>query len=172
MQTVIYNQVLTPNKNQELDRVLEYINARHGTQSDAERKIEFKSQLRQRQNAAREQQGMPPRPETPPDHQPTSSQLVEVVERNGDQADWGFVLFRLDYGDEGLWERFEEAFTDLIDESVAEDEDGSTGIGRIQQGLMVKMVVDQQMTEAGLEDIPGYVNFIHHHSIEGENRRC
>ena len=108
---------------------------------------------------------MPPLPET-------TSQLVEVVERNCHQAGWGFVLFRLDYSDEDLWERFQEAFTTLIKKSIEEDEEGSTGIGRIEEGLMVKMVVDQQMKEARMEDIPGYVVFVHHHSIEGGNSRC
>lgn len=149
--------------------MLEYINARHGNQSDAERKTEFKSQLRQRQNAAREQRGRPPRPETPPAAEvvgqppgplPTGSQLVEVVEREGFGADWGFVLFRLDYGDEESWERFEEAFNDLLEKSIVEDEKGSMGIGRIEQGLMVKMVVDPQLEEAGMEDVRRYVAFI------------
>ena len=139
----------------------EYIDARYQSALESQ---QFKS-TRQRQSEAREQQGMPPLPKT-------TSQLVEVVERNGNQADWGFVLFRLDYSDEDLWERFQEAFTNLIEMSIEEDEKGSKGIGRIEEGLMVKMVVDQQMKEARMEDIPGYVALVHHRSIEGGNCRC
>ena len=92
---------------------------------------------------------------------------MEVVERHGFEADWGFVLFRLDYSDDDLWERFQEAFTNLIAKSIEEDEKGSTGIGRIEEGLIVKMVVDQQMQEARMEDIPGYVILDHHRSTKG-----
>lgn len=105
---------------------------------------------------------MPPRPETIPPAEaveqpqrplPTTSQLVEVVEREGYQDDWGFVLFRTDYSDESRWERFEEGFNNLIDKSIEEDEEGSTGIGRIERGLMVKMVVDEELEGARVEDI-------------------
>lgn len=91
---------------------------------------------------------------------------MEVVERHGFEADWGFVLFRLYYSDDDLWERFQEAFTNSIAKSIEEDEKGSTGIGRIEEGLMVKMVVDQQMREARMEDIPGYVVLDHYRSIK------
>ena len=140
----------------------EYIDARY--ESALERQTEFKS-TRQRQSEARERRGMPPLLKT-------SSQLVEIVERNEQQANWGFVLFRLDYSDDELWDKFQEGFTKLIDKSIEEDEEGSTGIGRIEQGLMMKIVVDQQMKDARMEDVPGYVAFFLHHSIEGWDRRC
>ena len=143
--------------------MLEYQNAHYGIQSGAE----AKPQLHQRQSVAREQQGKPPRLETPLSKNPTTSRLVDVVERKGFEADWGFLLFRLDYSDDDLWEKFEETFIDLIEKSIEEDEKGSTGIGRIEEGLIVKMVVDQQMKDARMDDIPGYVIFVYHHSIEG-----
>jgi hypothetical protein len=63
------------------------------------------------------------------------------------------VLFRTDYSDGSRWESFEEDFNDLIDKSIEEDEDGSTGIGRIEKGLMVKMVVGEALEGAREEDI-------------------
>ena len=140
----------------------EYIDARY--QSAIENQTEFKT-TRQRQREARQRQDMPPLLET-------TSQLVEIVERNNQQANWGFMLFRLDYSDDDLWDKFQEGFTTLIDKSIEEDEEGRTGIGRIEQGLMMKIVVDQQMKEARMEDVPRYVAFVHHHSIEGWNSRC
>ena len=147
---------------QELDRVLAYLEARDGNKSEEERNAEFKSQLRERQNAERERLGLPPRPDTPPQGgsqsilgrpQLTSSQLVEVVERQGYQADWGFLLFRTDYSDESRWEKFEQGFNDLIDKSIEDDETGTKGIARIEEGLMVKMVVDEGLEGANEADI-------------------
>lgn len=89
---------------------------------------------------------MPPWPETIPPAEaveqpqcplPTTSQLVEVVEREGYQDNWGFVLFRINYSEKNRRERFKEGFNDLIDKSIEEDGEGSTGIGRVEGGLMV-----------------------------------
>ena len=57
---------------------------------------------------------------------------MEVVEREGYQENWGFVLFRIDYSEKNRRERLEEGFNDLIDKSIEE-----YGIGRIEGGLMV-----------------------------------
>ena len=141
--------------------MLEYQNAHYGIQSGAE----AKSQLHQRQSVAREQQGFPPLLET-------TSQLVEIVERNEQQANWSFVLYRLNYSDDDLWDKFQEGFTKLIEKSIKEDEGGSTGIGRIKQGLTINIVLDPQMRDARVEDVPGYAAFILHHSIEGWDSRC
>ena len=141
--------------------MVEYQHAHHGIQSGAE----AESQLRQRQSIAREQQGVPPLPET-------TSQLVEIVERNEQQANWGFVLFRLDYNDDDLWDKFLEGFAKMVEKSIKEDEGRSTGIGRIQQGLMIDIVLDPQMRDARIEDVPGYVAFVPYHSIEGWDSRC
>jgi len=45
---------------------------------------------------------------------------VEVVEREGYQENWGFVLFRIDYSEKNRRERLEEGFNDLIDKSIEE----------------------------------------------------
>ncbi|KAL8744814.1 MAG: hypothetical protein Q9190_002986 [Brigantiaea leucoxantha] len=151
---------------EELDRVLAYFEARDGSKSEAERKAEFKTQLRERQNAERERLGLPPRPETPLQEEgqsaagrplPTSSQLVEVVERQGYQADWGFLLFRTDYNDESRWKEFEQVFNELIDKSIEDDEVESMKIARIEEGLMIKMVVDEGLEGANMADIRGQV---------------
>lgn len=149
---------------QELDRVLAYLEARDGSESEGERKAKSDAQLRERQNAELERLGLPPRPDTPQQGEgqsvlgrplPTSSQLVEVVEKQGVQADWGFLLFRTDYSDESRWEKFEEGFNELVDKSTEDDKAGSMGIVRIEEGLMVKMVVDEGLQGASMVDVRG-----------------
>lgn len=94
---------------------------------------------------------MPPRPENPPSQtplKPPSSQLVEILERNQWQDDWGFVLFRTDYTDEARWERFAEEFNRIIDASIEEMVDE-----RSKEGVMVKMVVDEDLQGASYGEI-------------------
>ena len=114
---------------------------------------------RAKQNALREREGLPllppvaaePAAEEPVEHR-TKPQLVEVVERNGWQSDFGFVLFRTDYTDEGAWERFEEVFNMLGDESVAAETQGAEKPW-MEEGVMVKMVVDDALEGAQVEDV-------------------
>lgn len=118
---------------------------------------------RAKQNALREQEGLPLLPPVAAEpaaaeavEAKTKPQLVEVVERNGWQSDFGFVLFRTDYKDEGAWERFEEVFNKLVDESVAAEVQGAEREW-VEEGVMVKMVVDDALEGAEVEDVSGYV---------------
>lgn len=136
---------------QELDLVTQSLAEQYGQKSNAQRKADFRAQLRERENAVRVRHGMPPRPNNPSLQtplKPPSSQLVEILERNQWQDDWGFVLFRTDYADEARWERFEEEFTRMIDSSIEEMVDE-----RSKEGLMVKMVVDGDLHGASYGDI-------------------
>ncbi|MCJ1349950.1 hypothetical protein MMC31_008193, partial [Peltigera leucophlebia] len=110
---------------EELDLVTQSLAEQYGQKSNAQRKADFRAQLRERENA-----------------------LVEILERNQWQDDWGFVLFRTDYADEARWERFEEEFTRMIDSSIEEMVDE-----RSKEGLMVKMVVDGDLHGASYGDI-------------------
>ena len=146
---------------QDLNRLIAYtqtpeyisaLNASHSAQSTT-----FKSSQRARYNAERAQLGLPPRPDTPPEIAAaarTGSQLVEVVVREGVQADWGFLLFRTDYGDEAAWERYEQEFKRLVDKSVIDD-----GAESIHDGCMVKMVDDPELEGASVEDVRQCVAF-------------
>ena len=126
------------------------LNASHAAQSTT-----FKSSQRACYNPERAQLGLPPRPNTPPDIAAAArigSRLVEVVVRKGFQADWGFLLFRTDYGDQAAWERYEQEFKRLIDKSVIDD-----GAESIHNGCMVKMVDDPELEGASVEDVRQYV---------------
>ncbi|MCJ1270852.1 hypothetical protein MMC22_010749, partial [Lobaria immixta] len=121
---------------------------------------------RAKQNALRAREGLPLLPPPPPAaaaaiesasaqgavEAKTKSQLVEVVERNGWQSDFGFVLFRTDYTDEDAWERFEEVFNKLVDGSVAAEVQGEEGKW-MEGGVMVKMVVDDELQGAQAGDV-------------------
>ena len=128
------------------------LNASHAAQSAT-----FKSSQRARYNAERAELGLPPRPNTPPETAAaarTGSQLVEVVVRQGFQADWGFLLFRTNYGDNAAWERYEQEFKRLVDKSVIDD-----GAESIHDGCMVKMVDDPELEGASVEDVRQCVAF-------------
>lgn len=116
---------------------------------------------RAKQNALREREGLPLLPPVAAESATEGAvetkrkpQLVEVVERNGWKSDFGFVLFRTDYTDEGAWERFEEVFNKLIDESVAAEVQGAEREW-VEEGVMVKMVVDDALEGAQVGDVAG-----------------
>lgn len=116
---------------------------------------------RVKQNTLREREGLPLLPPVAAESATEGAveairkpQLVEVVERNGWQSDFGFVLFRTDYTDEGAWERFEEVFNKLIDESVAAEVQGAENEW-VEEGVMVKMVVDETLEGAPVGEIAG-----------------
>lgn len=148
-------------KLQEFERVSQSINEQFNEKTPAQRKAEMQASRRAKQNALREREGMPHLP--PVAAEPTTegaveaktkSQLVEVVERNGWQSDFGFVLFRTDYTDEDAWERFEEVFNKLVDESVAAEVQGAER-NWVEEGVMVKMVVDDALEGAQVGDVAG-----------------
>lgn len=159
--------------NQELDLVTQSLAEQYGQKSDAERKADFRAQLRERQNAERARHGMPHRPDNPPSQtplKPPSSQLVEILERNQWQDDWGFVLFRTDYTDEARWERFAEEFNRIIDASIEEMVDE-----RSKEGVMVKMVVDENLQGASYGEIAQWADLQHHQVVIGAwdlKQRC
>ena len=134
--------------------------ASHAAQSN-----DFKSSQHARYNDERARLGLPPRPDTPPENAAaarTGSQLVEVVVRQGFQADWGFLLFRTDYSDDAAWERYEQEFKRLIDKSVVDD-----GAESIHDGCMVKMVDDEDLEGASVEDVRQCVAVFLKYMIQG-----
>lgn len=152
-----------------MERVSQSINEQFNEKTPAQRKAEMHASRRAKQNALREREGLPLLPPPPPPppaaaaaesagaqggvEAKTKSQLVEVVERNGWQSDFGFVLFRTDYSDEDAWERFEEVFNNLVDESVAAEVQGEERKW-VEEGVMVKMVVDDELQGAQAGDVP------------------
>lgn len=144
---------------QEFERVSQSINEQFNEKTPAQRKAEMHASRRAKQNALREREGLPLLP--PIAAEPgtegavevkSKPQLVEVVERNGWESDFGFVLFRTDYTDESAWERFEEVFNKLVDESVAAEVPGSERKW-VEEGVVVKMVVDDTLEGAQAEDV-------------------
>lgn len=146
-------------KSQEFERVSQSISEQFNEKTPAQRKAEMHASRRAKQNALREREGLPLLPPAAAEsaaqgavEAKTKSQLVEVVERNGWQSDFGFVLFRTDYTDEDVWERFEEVFNNLVDESVAAEVKGEERKW-VEEGVMVKMVVDDALEGAQAGDV-------------------
>lgn len=139
-----------------MERVSQDTDENVDEKTPAQLKAEMHASRRAKQNALREREGLPLLPpvtaETPTERAKTNPQLLEVVERNGWESDFGFVLFRTDYTDEDAWERFENVFNKLIDESVASEVQGA-GRDWVEDGVLVKMVVDDELEGAQVGDV-------------------
>ncbi|EFX01521.1 hypothetical protein CMQ_6463 [Grosmannia clavigera kw1407] len=70
--------------------------------------------------------------------------VVRIVEEVG-LNDFGFVVMRLDYGNEEDWVRWKDSFTEHLDLSLAKAEGGE----RIMDNLLVNFVEDEELDMAG-----------------------
>jgi hypothetical protein len=85
----------------------------------------------------------------------TEHSLVKVVEDAG-YEDFGFVLFRTDFTSESRWERFVAEWDILIDKRLNEALP-ETGLQRIKEKVVTKIVDDDCMSGMGPENVALYV---------------
>lgn len=92
--------------------------------------------------------------------------LVRMVE-DGGYSDFGFMVFRTDFSNEGRWRRFVEQWDGLvgarIEAAAEEEEDGErtgsgSGLGRVVDKVYMKIVDDEEaMRGKGVNDVVMYV---------------
>ena len=79
--------------------------------------------------------------------------LLTVIEANGFQDAWGFVLFRTDYQDQSQWERFKEHFDAIVDISIGPYRSNMTNIESPFGGLNILIIDDPTLAGASEDRI-------------------
>lgn len=87
-----------------------------------------------------------------PKPKPDVDAVVQVVEEAG-YDDFGFAIVRLDYSDEGAWERWKAAFDIVQDQSVEE----CLGGEKVEDKLMTMFVEDEDLQGTGWDGAVRYV---------------
>lgn len=80
---------------------------------------------------------------------------VEPTERAADTEDWGFIMFRTDYRDEALWERFLDEYDPILQEGMARAPApaSTAGVERVREKLYMKIVSDDCLANKGPAEV-------------------
>ena len=74
--------------------------------------------------------------------------VVQVFEEQG-LEEFGFALVRMDYGDDGMWQRWLEAADGLFDESIARTQGGK----RIENKMVTPLIEHEGLEGMGCVEI-------------------
>jgi hypothetical protein len=87
-----------------------------------------------------------------PEPKPDVDAVVQVVQEAG-YDDFGFMIVRLDYSDETVWERWKAAVDVVLDQSV----DECLGGDQVKDKLMTMFVEDEDLQGTGWDGAVTYV---------------
>jgi hypothetical protein len=88
-----------------------------------------------------------------PKPKPAVDAVVQVVQEAG-YEDFGFMIVRLDYSDETVWERWKAAVDIVLDQSV----DECLGGDQVKDKLMTMFVEDEDLQGTGWDGAVTYVD--------------